>query len=255
MRSVYQRQWPDNHRIVLAEMLWFEVLCKLIFHTGHVMLNSDKYLASSVTVTANERREYTTTVTRLKHSKHYLDSIKILAELCSLLLVLHFQLAQFFIDVRIFLLIEPQDTLKSLTELFALIFQHFFIKLWLLYWIKFWSKKAKKKKTKKILQITLLHNYDELKHFKADSNPCFQEVFSLVTISTLNSTLAAHKHSTHHSYQSSSGKKILFDGTTTPQITTNPQIFTEFHLVTGKEKRLLYFSLPSWLLKLHCAST
>lgn len=65
-----------------------------------------------------------------------LDSIKILAELCSLLLVLHLQLAQFFIDVWILLLIEPQDAFKSLTELFAFILQHFFIKLWLLYWVK-----------------------------------------------------------------------------------------------------------------------
>lgn len=66
----------------------------------------------------------------------YLDSIEVLAELRSLLLILHFQLAQFFVDVRILLLVEPQNSLKGLTQLLTLVLQHLLIKLWLLYWVK-----------------------------------------------------------------------------------------------------------------------
>lgn len=80
------------------------------------------------------------TITALHTLKHeeqcYLDSIEVLAELRSLLLIFHFQLAQFLVDVRILLLIEPQDTLKGLTQLLTLVLQHLLIKLWLLYWIK-----------------------------------------------------------------------------------------------------------------------
>lgn len=62
----------------------------------------------------------------------HLDSVKELAELRSFLFIFDLELPKLLIKVSIFLLIQTQDTLKCLSQLFSLIFQHFLIKLGLL---------------------------------------------------------------------------------------------------------------------------
>lgn len=78
----------------------------------------------------------------------YLDSIEVLTELRSLLLIFHLQLAQLLVDVWILLFIETQDTLKGLTQFLAFVFQHLLIKLRLLYWVKLLSSNKRKGKIK-----------------------------------------------------------------------------------------------------------
>lgn len=67
------------------------------------------------------------------------------------------------------------------------------------------------------------------------SNPYFQELLSFMTIPSFNCKLLSCTLLIlfiSHFLE----KKVIFDGTTSPQIIINPQLFTESPLLTGKEK-------------------